>query len=293
MDPLVRIAGASEERIAWARAVMGRQLRGELDTFTEQAAIDTMALPGYEQLHIDQVRPNTRKSMLAMLAVFEGADVRVFGDVLRDVALMRARQGLQPRALFSICTFSEGLINLVASRCLHGVEELLLGAIIARRICDGAREVVSDAFQTAHLEAREAVDRLARQFSAPLLPALPGVLVLPIVGAISRARGQQIVDALLAGIQGHGAHTVILDITGLTDPDADLAMHLQRATSSARLLGARVVLAGVSPTVAHILVEDAHGIQGATIHPTLAAALAAASRQTRTVDESWRVLRLR
>jgi anti-anti-sigma regulatory factor len=291
LDSLVRIAGASEERIEWARATMGRQLRGELDAFIEQAAVDTMVLPGYEQLHVDQVRPNTRKSIHALLAVLEGADVHVFGDVLRDVALLRARQGLQPRALFGICTFSEGLVNLIASRCLRGVEELLLGAIIARRICDGAREVVSDAFQTAHLETREAVERLARQFSAPILPALPGVLVLPIVGAIAPTRARQIVDALLDGIQRHGAHTVILDITGLTDPDADLPVHLQRATSTARLLGARVVLAGVSPSVARILVEDAGGMQGAGIHATLASALMAASRQARAPADAWRVVR--
>jgi len=267
---------------------MGRQLRREFEDFTERAVMSTVNLPGYEHVPADQVRPNTRRAMQAILATLEGADYDGFAATLRDIAYLRATQGMRPQALFAVLMLTEDSVGEMAANCLSGTDELVLGAIIARRICDAGRQVILDGFQQAHLEAREAIDRLARQFSAPILPALPGVLVLPIVGAISAARAQQIVDALLAGIARHGAHTAILDITGITDVDATLPAHLQRATSAVRMLGAQVVLAGVSPTVARIIVEAAGGLRGVKVRSTLAAALQAALNVTPTTAESPR-----
>lgn len=280
MESLFRNVGFGEDRIEWARATMGRQFRREFEAFTERAAQETVKLPGYEQVPVDQVRPNTRRAMQAILATLEGADYDGFAATLRDIAYIRAKQGLRPQALFSVLMLTEDSVGGVAASCLNGTDELVLGAIIARRICDAGRQVILDGFQQAHIEARDAAERLARQFSAPILPALPGVLVLPIVGAISAARAQQIVDALLAGIDRHGAHTAILDITGISDVDATLPAHLQRATSAARLLGARVVLAGVSPTVARLIIEDSGELRGVKVRSTLAAALQAALKVT-------------
>ncbi len=274
---------------------MGRRFRDDFDAYTEQVTAGTMRVPGYEQLHVDQVRPNTRSAMQAILATLEGADYDGFGATLGEVAYLRARQGLQPQALFAVAALTEDLIGTLAAQCLEGTEELMLGAIIARRICDGGRAVIIAGFQQAHTEARSDVDRLARQFSAPILPALPGVLVLPIVGAISAARAQQILDAVLAGVDHHGAHTVILDVTGITDVDATLPAHLQRTTSAARLLGARMVIAGVSAAIAGTLVDGAGGLRDVKVHSTLAAALVAASTVTAsdpaTRTAPWRVER--
>ena len=277
MNTLFHIAGVSEPRIDWARGVMARHMRRDLDAIIEQAAHDTTRIPGYEHIHVDRIRPNTRKSMQAILEVLGGADYEVFGAALQSAATQRARQGVDPRALFTIVDFTERIITTIATACLQGLEEHVLGVIIGRRICDGGRQVVAEAFRQAHLEARADLDRLAGQFSAPILPALPGVLVLPIVGAISQLRAQQIVDALLAGVVTHAAHTAILDLTGITDADADLASHLRRATDAVRLLGARLVLAGISPHVARILVDHADGPRRRAVHATLADALMAAS----------------
>lgn len=291
MESLFRGVGIGEERIGRVRAAMGRQLDGELETFTERLAHDTMKIPGYEHLHVDQVRPNTRRAMQAVLTTLEGADYGTLGLTLREIAYIRARQSFRPQTLFDVVDLTENAVGELATRCLTGNEGLMAAAIVARRICDGARGVILGAFSQAHQEAQEQVERLARQFSAPILPALPGVLVLPIVGAISATRAQQIVDALLAGINTHGARTAILDITGLSDADSTLPAHLKRATMTARLLGAEVVLAGVSATVARILAEDAGGLRGVTVHSTLATALVAAANATPAAAGSWRASR--
>lgn len=287
MESLFRGVGIGDGHIDRARAAMGRQFEGEFEAFTERVARETMKIAGYEHLHVDQVRPNTRRAMRAVLTTLEGADYGALGLTLREIAYLRAKQGFRPQTLFDVVDLTESAVGEVATRCLTGNEELMAAAIVTRRICDGARAVILGAFSQAHQEAQEQVERLARQFSAPILPALPGVLVLPIVGAISPARAQQIVDALLTGINKHGAHTAILDITGITDADPSLPIHLQRAATTARLLGAHVVLAGISPTVARIIVEDAGGLHGVTVHSTLAAALVAAAKVTPATARSW------
>ncbi len=278
MRELYQVAGISDDSLAHARAAMGRQMRSEGEDFIDEATRRTMALPGYRHLDIEAVRPNTRRSFLAILATLDGGDMRLFGELLYEIAYARAKQGLPPRSLYEIANVTEELLAELGARCLVDTRGLLSAAILAREIADGARAVIIDAFQKAHFETRTEVDRLVSQFSAPILPALPGVLVLPIVGAVTASRADQIVEALLDGVVRYAAHIAILDITGITDVDASLSAHLRRATSATQLIGARVVLVGVNPAVARTLVAGDVDLAGVSIHPTLAAALLAAGR---------------
>ena len=156
MESLFRNVGASEARIEWARAALGRQLRAEFEALVDLAAHATMTLPGYEQLQVDQVRPNTRRGMQAVLETLEGAAWDTLGALFGDVAYLRASQGLGPQALFMLLDQTEDQLGDIASRCLHGADEQILAAIVARRICDAGRRVIIEAFQRAHGEAREA-----------------------------------------------------------------------------------------------------------------------------------------
>lgn len=281
MESLLRNLGLTEEDLERARGAMGRRMRAELDAVTEQAAVRTMAIPGYESLHIDQVRPNTRRAMQSLLATLEGGEWADFGANFQAVALMRAREGLPPGALRDLADLTEGLLCDLVGRSLDAPLDRFAGALVARRICDLARAVIVDTFEQAHAEARAAVDRLARQFSAPILPALPGVLVLPIVGAVPPARARQILDSLLDGVVRHAAHTVVLDITGATDVEPALAADLQRLRAATGLLGARLVLVGVAPGVARVLLTGPTSLAGVPVHATLADALLAALRDAR------------
>ena len=90
--------------------------------------------------------------------------------------------------------------------------------------------------------------------STPVLPIKKGVLVVPLVGAMTSARGEQFMDALLEGIQRHRAKIAIIDITGMLDVDSNVASRLISATRAAALLGTECVLVGISPSIAETLV---------------------------------------
>ncbi len=93
-----------------------------------------------------------------------------------------------------------------------------------------------------------------RSLSTPLIPVLPGVLVMPLIGEFNGARMREFLEALLQGIETRRAATVMLDATGLAHLDAEGAQGLLAAMRAAALLGARCVLVGVQPDVAQALI---------------------------------------
>ncbi len=95
---------------------------------------------------------------------------------------------------------------------------------------------------------------LLRQISTPLVPVIEGILVMPIIGEVDTPRANQILEALLGGITRTGADTIILDITGVPVVDTAVANALIQSARAGRLLGAEVLLVGITPEVAQALV---------------------------------------
>jgi rsbT co-antagonist protein RsbR len=100
-------------------------------------------------------------------------------------------------------------------------------------------------------EQQEAI----REISTPVLPLRERLLLLPIIGAIDPPRAQQITTQLLQSIRAHRAKVVVMDITGVPTVDSAIANHLIQTVQAARLMGATVIVSGLSPEVAHALVR--------------------------------------
>jgi PAS domain S-box-containing protein len=92
-----------------------------------------------------------------------------------------------------------------------------------------------------------------REISTPLIPLAERVVLMPLVGLIDDARAQQIMEALLQGVSEHQAEVALLDITGVGVMDTQAADALLRTARAARLLGAQVVLTGISGEIAQTL----------------------------------------
>jgi PAS domain S-box-containing protein len=92
------------------------------------------------------------------------------------------------------------------------------------------------------------------ELSTPLIPINDEVLAMPLIGAIDTQRAQQVLEALLHGIEQSRARIAILDITGVPVVDTQVAKTLLIAAQGVRLLGAEIVLTGIRPEVAQALV---------------------------------------
>lgn len=100
-----------------------------------------------------------------------------------------------------------------------------------------------------------AQERALRELSTPLVPISDRAVALPLIGVIDQRRAGLIIETLLEGVATRGAETVIIDITGVATVDTFIADALIRAARAVRLLGAHVVLTGISPEVAQTLVS--------------------------------------
>jgi rsbT co-antagonist protein RsbR len=94
-----------------------------------------------------------------------------------------------------------------------------------------------------------------RELSTPLIPLTDKVMVMPLVGAIDSERAQQIMEVLLEGIALHRAEVVLLDISGVRVVDTQVADALLRAARAVKLLGAQVILTGISAEIAQTIVH--------------------------------------
>jgi PAS domain S-box-containing protein len=123
-------------------------------------------------------------------------------------------------------------------------------------------------------ESQEQLIMSLRELSTPLIPLDAGVVAMPLIGAIDSTRAQQVIETLLDGVSTHHARVAILDITGVSVVDTQVANALIRAAQAVKLLGARVILTGIRPEVAQTLVGLGVDLTGIITRSSLQAGIA-------------------
>lgn len=94
-----------------------------------------------------------------------------------------------------------------------------------------------------------------RELSTPVLQLRERLLLLPIIGVIDTHRARLITESLLEAIRTNRARMVVMDITGVATIDSRVANHILQTVTAARLMGARVIVTGISAPVAQSLVS--------------------------------------
>lgn len=120
-----------------------------------------------------------------------------------------------------------------------------------------------------------------RELSTPLIPISDRVVIMPLIGTIDSTRAQQVMETLLDGIVRYQAEIVILDITGVQMVDTQVANALVQAAQAVKLLGAQVMLTGIQPRIAQILVHLGVDLSGIIAQGTLQAGIAYALDKSR------------
>ncbi len=94
-----------------------------------------------------------------------------------------------------------------------------------------------------------------RELSTPVLQIREKLLLLPIIGVIDSHRARLITEGLLKSIRANRAKVVVMDVTGVATIDSMVANHLIQTVTAAKLMGASVIVTGLSSDVAQSLVS--------------------------------------
>ena len=117
---------------------------------------------------------------------------------------------------------------------------------------------IANTVAVSFVQERERVIRqqqeAIRELSTPVLQVRERLLILPIIGVIDSQRAKQLTEQLLRGIRNNRAKVVVVDITGVPTIDSIVANHLVQTVEASRLMGASVIITGLSSEIAQTLV---------------------------------------
>jgi rsbT co-antagonist protein RsbR len=190
------------------------------------------------------------------VAVLETGSVKELRRYARDLSERIIPRGVETDEVVGIVL----LLRDVLARSLF--EKYREDFNLLNRVLDAyepAANRIANTVAVSFVEQHERVIRQQqdsiRELSTPVLQVRERLLILPIIGILERPRAQQLTDQLLRGIRTHRAKVVVIDITGVPDVDEAVADHLVKAVDASRLMGANVIITGLSSKIAQMLVS--------------------------------------
>lgn len=190
------------------------------------------------------------------------------------IGRVHQRIGLEPRWYMGAYAV---YIQLVYARILEAFKDDLSVAhraiISLLKLFTLDKELALTTYSTAR---EEIINRQAEELlevSTPVIEVWQGILALPLMGTLDTRRAQMFMERLLNGIVDRQAEMALVDITAVPTVDTRTGQHLIEAISAVRLLGAQVVLTGVSPPIAQTLVQLGLNMEGIVTRASLSSGL--------------------
>jgi rsbT co-antagonist protein RsbR len=220
-----------------------------------------------------EVRHELEDIYSLMVRVMSGTDEHASGElraVLTELSQSRARNGFTPsETALAVFSIKDAVYELVTD-----ATELIPEYLAFSRMVD---DLGLHTFET-YAAARERIiaDQITSmlELSTPVVRLWDGIIAVPLVGTLDSARTQLVMEKLLETLVATGADHAVLDITGVPTVDTEVAQHLLKTVSAARLLGAECTISGIRPQVAQTIVSLGIEFGDVATKATLADALA-------------------
>src|SRR5438552_8592453 len=189
------------------------------------------------------------------VAVLETGSVEALQAYARDLSERIIPRGVETHEVLGIVL----LLRDVLARSLF--KKYQSDFALLNRVLDSyepAANRIANTVGVSFVEERERVIRqqqkALRELSTPVLQVRERLLILPIIGVIDSQRARQLTEQLLRGIRSNRAKVVVIDITGVPSVDSTVANHLVQTVDASRLMGATVIVTGLSSEIAQTLV---------------------------------------
>jgi len=202
-----------------------------------------------------EIASETRSVYDNYVEVLETGSVEALRRYARDLSERIIPRGVETHEVVGIVL----LLRDVLARSLFKKYQQDFGLL--NRVLDAyepAANRIANTVAVSFVDERERVIRqqqdAIRELSTPVLQVRERLLILPIIGVLDNQRASQLTEQLLHGIRTHRAKVVVIDITGVADVDEPVANHLVNTVDASRLMGASVIITGLSSEIAQTLV---------------------------------------
>lgn len=189
------------------------------------------------------------------LGTLETGSIEALEAYARDLSERIIPRGVETHEVVGIVL----LLRDVLARSLfakYGHDHQVLNRVLDAY--EPAANRIANTVAVGFVKERERVIRqqqeAIRELSTPVLPVRERLLILPIIGIIDPQRARQLTEQVLRGIRVNRAKVVVMDLTGVPAVDAAVANHLVQTVEASRLVGADVIVTGLSPELAQTLV---------------------------------------
>jgi rsbT co-antagonist protein RsbR len=189
------------------------------------------------------------------IEVLETGSVEALQDYARNLSERIIPRGVETDEVLGIVL----LLRDVLARSLF--EKYQSDFELLNRVLDAyepAANRIANTVGVSFVQERERIIRqqqeAIRELSTPVLQVRERLLILPIIGVLDSQRARQVTEQLLRGIRTNRAKVVVIDITGVPTIDSTVANHLLQTVEASRLMGASVIITGLSSEIAQTLV---------------------------------------
>ena len=209
---------------------------------------------------------------------FPGADDHAAGELraaLDELSHGRARSGFSPsETALGDFTLKDAVYELVADSA-----DLVPEFLAFSRMIDDLGLRTFEAYSAAREQIITDQSTAMMELSTPVVRLWDGIIAVPLVGTLDSARTQLVMEKLLDALVATGSDHAVIDITGVMTVDTEVAQHLLKTVSAARLLGAECTISGIRPQVAQTIVSLGIEFGDIATKATLADALALALKR--------------
>jgi len=189
------------------------------------------------------------------VAVLETGAVEALQEYARDLSERIIPRGVETHEVLGIVL----LLRDVLARSLFKKYQSDFGML--NHVLDAyepAANRIANTVGVSFVQERERIIRqqqeAIRELSTPVLQVREQLLILPIIGVLDRQRARQVTEQLLRAIRANRAKVLVIDITGVPTIDSTVANHLVQTVDASGLMGASVIITGLSSDIALTLV---------------------------------------
>ena len=185
-----------------------------------------------------------------------GKEFNSIRRLLLEISEARAAQAFSPsETAFYVFSLKETLLPFLRDEYGNDPETLLDELNKLSKALDKLGSFIF----VSTIKNRERVIRQQQQdmleLSTPVVQIWDRIICLPLIGTLDSRRTQLMMERLLERIVRSRAEVAILDITGVSTVDTQVANYLIKTVTAVRLLGSTCIITGLGPSIAQTIVH--------------------------------------